>query len=1077
MKSFRKRFGAFVLFFGFSLLLASNSNSHVLSQDNTSRDKNSVPAEAQTKARLQEAYGQLPLFFIENEGQVDKRVKFYEKGSGHSTFFTKDGIYLSISSGPKNEATGSNSSPSIPHSRSAHLKLIPLGGNKDPEIVPEGVQKGRGNVFLGNDRAKWKTNIPTYRAAVYKEIYPGVDMKFYGNNRQLEYDIIVKPGADPSKIRLGYEGIKALTVTEKGDLEIGLKEGKLIQRKPQIYQEINGTRVKVDGKFKIKDSKPSPASAYGFEVAAYDKRYPLIIDPTLLYSTFVGALGWDTGYGIAVDGSGNAYLTGHTDSPSFPATPGAYDISCGTDELCNGDFDAFVVKLNPGGTGLLYATYIGGSATDAFFGGRIAVDSSGNAYVTGHTNSPDFPTTPGAYDTTCGSDGLCDGGNYDVYISKLDPTGSILLYSSYLAQHAGNYDPAIAVDISGYAYVSWGMTAKIDTNASGAASLVYYSPYGGSEALAVDASGNAYFPYNLGLAKLGPTGSSLLYTVSLGGNSSVRVRGVAADAGGNAYVTGEVSTINPDDPPALFTTPTAFDTSFNGGTRDAFVAKLDPSGAVLYSTYLGGSDDDTGRAIAVDSWGNAYITGYVTSTNYPTTAGSIDTTFNGGFDSFLSMVNPNAAGTASLRYSAYLGGTNSDFGYAIAVGASNAYLTGQTGSGNFPTTAGAFDRTLNDPVGDNSDAFVSKIAFPDLVMTAITPNAGTANGGSTLSVTDTVNNQGEGSTSVSFRVAYHLSTDSIYGNGDDVAITTFRIVSTLAGGALSTATTNLAIPATISEGVYHVCAFADGLNAVVEPNENSNTLCSTSTVTVPPPDLVMTVVSTTATAVAPGKTFPVSNTVKNQGGSKAGAFTIAFHLSSNTTYGDGDDITLTPTRSVTTLAAGASSAATTTVTVPASTPLGVYHVCAMADSGSTVAESNEGNNSTCTGTTIQVTLPDLVMTAVTPNAGTVNRGSKLSVSNTVQNIGLVSSAGSRIAFRLSVNTTYGDGDDVAISTYRSAGALAAGASSAATSSLSISSSTPVGTYYVCAMADSLSAVAETNEGNNTLCSGATVMVQ
>jgi hypothetical protein len=705
------------------------------------------------------------------------------------------------------------------------------------------------------------------------------------------------------------------------------------------------------------------------------------------------------------------------------------------------------------------------------------VDSSGNAYVTGHTNSPDFPTTPGAYDTTCGSDGLCDGGNYDVYISKLDPTGSILLYSSYLAQHAGNYDPAIAVDISGYAYVSWGMTAKIDTNASGAASLVYYSPYGGSEALAVDASGNAYFPYNLGLAKLGPTGSSLLYTVSLGGNSSVRVRGVAADAGGNAYVTGEVSTINPDDPPALFTTPTAFDTSFNGGTRDAFVAKLDPSGAVLYSTYLGGSDDDTGRAIAVDSWGNAYITGYVTSTNYPTTAGSIDTTFNGGFDSFLSMVNPNAAGTASLRYSAYLGGTNSDFGYAIAVGASNAYLTGQTGSGNFPTTAGAFDRTLNDPVGDNSDAFVSKIAFPDLVMTAITPNAGTANGGSTLSVTDTVNNQGEGSTSVSFRVAYHLSTDSIYGNGDDVAITTFRIVSTLAGGALSTATTNLAIPATISEGVYHVCAFADGLNAVVEPNENSNTLCSTSTVTVPPPDLVMTVVSTTATAVAPGKTFPVSNTVKNQGGSKAGAFTIAFHLSSNTTYGDGDDITLTPTRSVTTLAAGASSAATTTVTVPASTPLGVYHVCAMADSGSTVAESNEGNNSTCTGTTIQVTLPDLVMTAVTPNAGTVNRGSKLSVSNTVQNIGLVSSAGSRIAFRLSVNTTYGDGDDVAISTYRSAGALAAGASSAATSSLSISSSTPVGTYYVCAMADSLSAVAETNEGNNTLCSGATVMVQ
>jgi len=1068
--------------FGIFLMTVSFIHPSFLNQIDSENGKFSLTSEEFTQSRAQLAYGRLPLNLIENEGQVDNRVKLYEKGSGHATFFTPEGIYLGLSDGSR---------------KSAHLKLIPLGANKHPEIVAEGLQEGRVNYFIGKDPTKWKTNIPTYHAAVYKEVYPGIDMKFYGNNRQLEYDIVVKPGADPSKIRLAYEGIEALKVTEKGDLEIGLKDGKILQRRPQVYQEINGKRIGVDGKFKIRDSKFAPGFTYGFEVAAYDKNYPVIIDPTLLYSTYLGGLGWDTGYGIAVDGSGDAYVTGHTNSPYFPTTPGAYDTTCGTDGLCNGDFDAFVVKLNPTGTGLLYATYIGGSGTDAFFGGKIAVDASGNAYVTGHTNSTDFPTTPGAFDATCGTDGLCNGGLYDIYIAKLDPTGSLLLYSSYLGGSGNDHDPIIAVDEAGYAYVSGStnssdlpttpgafqttnpggaptvFTAKLDTTAAGTASLIYCTyGFGDTDALAVDGSGNAYS----GLAKLNATGSSLVYSISLAANSSYSVRGVAVDAAGNAYVTGEVSNLDPEAPPALLTTSNAFDTTFNGGPRDAFVAKLDPNGAILYSTYLGGSDDDTGRAIAVDSWGNAYITGYVTSTNYPTTAGSIDTTFNGGFDSFLSMVNPDAAGSASLRYSAYLGGTNSEFGYAIAVGASNAYLTGQTGSGDFPTTPGAFDTSLNDPVGGNSDASVSKVAFPDLVITAVSPNSGTVNAGSTLSVTDTTQNQGEGSTSGTFRISYHLSTDSIYGNADDVAIATYRTAATLAGGGSNTASTNLTIPTTTPANTYYVCALADSLNSVVEPNETNNTLCSSARVTVPPPDLIVSALSTTATTVNAGATVSLTNSITNQGGSRAVSFVTAFHLSTNTVYGDGDDIASVTTRTISALNAGATNTATTSVTIPAATPAGIYYLCAKTDSTNTVAESDETDNTRCTSTTVTVPAPDLVMTALSKTASSVAAGKSFSISNTVKNQGGSQALGFAIGFVLSPNNTVGDGDDVALTPQRSVAVLNVNASSAATTTVTVPVGTAPGVYYVGAIADVNNAVTESNEANNTRLATSTITV-
>ncbi|HUK55344.1 MAG TPA: CARDB domain-containing protein, partial [Nitrospiria bacterium] len=368
------------------------------------------------------------------------------------------------------------------------------------------------------------------------------------------------------------------------------------------------------------------------------------------------------------------------------------------------------------------------------------------------------------------------------------------------------------------------------------------------------------------------------------------------------------------------------------------------------------------------------------------------------------------------------------------------------------------------------------VVRPDLVMTAVTPNSGSFVPGGTLSVTDTVQNQGGAPTVGNFTIAYSLSSNTTYGDGDDVAITTTRVVGVLAAGASNTATTNLLIPSSTPPGTYYVCANADSGSAVSESNETNNSLCSTLTVGPATPDLIMSAVSTAATGVAPGGSFTLSNSAKNQGSASAGSFTIAFHLSTNATYGDGDDVTITATRTVSSLAAGATSTASTSLVVPAATPLGTYYVCATADSANSVLEGDETNNARCTTTTIQVTRPDLIMTAVTPNSGTVSPTATLSVTDSAKNQGAVTAGSSKVGYSLSTNTTYGDGDDIAITTTRTISTLAAGATSTATTTLAIPNTTPPGNYYVCAKADSANTVTELDETNNTLCSAATVSV-
>ena len=389
---------------------------------------------------IQERYGKLPLHFTQNNGQMDTRVRFYEKGSGHATFFTERGMYLSLVNAEV-------------------VRLIPLGARNNPEITAEELLEGKVNYLIGNDPGKWKTKIRTHKAIVYKDIYKGIDMKFYGNNRQFEYDIIVNPGANPSRIQLSYKGIEDVKITEEGNMEIGLKEGKLIQKKPYVYQEIQGKKVEVDGRFVIRGHRSFSGKVsdnmdarngqgqchiYGFQVASYDKRYPLIIDPILIYSTYLGGSRPDYAYGIAVDSAGNAYVTGRTWSPDFP-------VVNAIDKSRNKSEDVFITKLNAEGTGIVYSTYLGGNDRDYGYG--IAVDSAGNAYVAGRTISSDFPVVHAIDDS--------GNGEYDAFVTKLNAEGTSIVYSTYLGGSSSDYANGIAVDSGGNAYIT-GWTWSLD---------------------------------------------------------------------------------------------------------------------------------------------------------------------------------------------------------------------------------------------------------------------------------------------------------------------------------------------------------------------------------------------------------------------------------------------------------------------------------------------------------------------------------------------------------------------------------------------------------------------------------------
>lgn len=709
------------------------------------------------KGQISQAYGKLPLTFEANRGQTADSVNFLHRARNYTLFLTSNEAVIAFGH-DQEESMGerkteqTNGTPGQVQARTSCakpkatvLKMKLLGADSQSQGAGLEELPGKVNYFIGKDRSKWHSNIPTYSKVKYDNCYPGIDLIYYGNQQQLEYDFVVAPGADPDAIRLTFEGAEQMTVDESGDLVLELPAGDVRLRKPFIYQKsANGAHKEIAGGY-VLDGR----AQVSFKVAAYDRARPLVIDPVLIYSTYLGGGGSDIGQSIAVDTSGNAYVTGWTlFSADFPTTSGASDTTP------NGLQDVFVSKMNADGSTLVYSTYLGGSSTDNGLG--IAVDAIGNAYLTGRTLSTNFPTTSGAFDTT-----MAGGG----FVTKLNADGSALMYSASLD---GGQGAGIAVDTSGNAHVmgytrnsnfpttpgAYDTTANTDNNfvtkvnADGSA-LLYSTHLGASSpifsiifniklgGIAVDAAGDIYvtsltysnnFPTTPGafdttfngtgmwdafIAKLHPAGggsSDLVYCTYLGGGRYDRGIGIAVDESGNAYVVG--TTESSDFP----TTNSAFDTSYNGSS-DLFVAKVNADGSgLVYSTYLGGGGSDgstyngslsfeTGGGIAVDADGNACVTALTTSGDFPTTTGAFDRTFNGNSDAFVARLNADASG---LLYSTYLGRSGFDAGAGIALdGEGYAYVTGHTVSASFPTTSGAFDTTHN----GGYDAFVVKLSL------------------------------------------------------------------------------------------------------------------------------------------------------------------------------------------------------------------------------------------------------------------------------------------------------------------------------------------------------------------------------
>ncbi len=650
-----------------------------------------VPMSSGRRAAVSDRYGKLPVSFEANQGQTNPAVRFLSRGRGYTLFLTRSEAVLAAD-------RADLTSRSVACQASVlRMKLTGLSSKQEPrgeEQLP-----GTANYFIGGDPAKWRTSVPTFARVRYTGIYPGIDLVYYGNpsaDGQLEFDFALAPNADPGSIRLRFGEPNRLHLGANGELVVATARGVLAFHKPLVYQMVDGRRRPVAGDFALLGKH-----TVGFRLGSYDRAQALVIDPALAFSTFLGGSGRDAGNAIAVDTAGGVYVTGETSSIDFPVAQGAYQT---TNHVANGS-TAFVTKLSPSGTALVYSTYLGGSGGET--ANAIAVDSTGNAYVAGSTLSTDFPVTQGAFQTTNhgAANGVPNG-----FITKLNPTGTALAYSTYLGgsglpaepTYSGDKANALAVDAAGDAYVS-GAAYSVDFPiTSGAYQTTNHAANGGSNAF---------------VTKLNPAGTALVYSTYLGGSgSSVGDNGdfanaIALDATGNAYVTGDAfSTDFPVTPGAFQSTnPAAASES-----PDAFVTKLNANGtALVYSTYLGGGGTyagNQGGAIAVDAAGNAYVAGRTTSAEFPVTQGAFQTAYpssSDGGSAFVSKLNP--AGTG-LVYSTYLGGgggvvnvmatlalLGGDQASGLAIDSSgNVYLTGSTASANFPVTPGAFQSSNHD---------------------------------------------------------------------------------------------------------------------------------------------------------------------------------------------------------------------------------------------------------------------------------------------------------------------------------------------------------------------------------------------
>jgi hypothetical protein len=665
-------------------------------------------SERDDKARLVGAYGQVPLGFEANRGQSDRRVRFLSRGSGYGVFVTQREVVLAL--GKPGDA--------------AVLRMVPVGASPHARLTASARLSRNVNYLVGRRRAHVRRDVASYGRVTYEGIYRGVDLVLRGNQRALEYDFVVAPGAVPETINLRFDGARSLSIADDGALVIKTPAGEVRHRRPVVYQERHGDRRQIPGAFTLRGNR------VGFRVGDYDRSRPLVIDPVIEYSTFLGGTtSYDLAQALALGRDGSAYVAGLTFAADFPTTAGAFDADGHGPTPCapaeNPGFqpppveqcrsDAFVTKLDPKGTDLVYSTFLGGAQSDRIQ--DIDVDAAGAAYVTGGTDSDDFPTTPGAVDRTAAGERRVIGVGLVVFpesfLTKLSPDGSRLEYSTLLGGGDADEGTGVKIGKGGDAYVT-GHTYSADYPTTAGAFDVGLNTPGAPSRVCSD----------IFVTKVGATGSTLGYSTLIGGNRLEFSFGLDVDDDGAAYVTGDSTS---DDAP---TTPGAFQQRpehvREGAAEpdcsapleqfeeaDPLVVKVAPDGSALdYATYFGGSGHEHGTGIAVQN-GSAYVVGHTNSPDFPTTDGAFDRKAKGTatlFDGFAAKVAP--AGDR-LEYSTLLAGAGDDWVFDVDVDErGSAYLTGMTTSTDFPTTKDALDSSYEGPGPPFHDAFLTRLA-PD----------------------------------------------------------------------------------------------------------------------------------------------------------------------------------------------------------------------------------------------------------------------------------------------------------------------------------------------------------------------------
>ncbi|HEY3153018.1 MAG TPA: SBBP repeat-containing protein [Candidatus Binatia bacterium] len=1079
-----------------------------------------VPTAGQRRAAaVRVAKARLPVYFIENRGQVDARVAYYVHGANKIFYFGSEGVTMALSralpkQSPQPALARVNASGDALGESSVSRVIIKLdfvGANPAVKPVGEELSTARFSYFKGR-REDWATGLKTYNRLAYRDLWPGIDLVYSGSVDRLKYLFVVKPGADPTQIRLRYRGAESVSVDLEGRLLVQTALEDFHDDKPIAYQELNGRAVDVATNYTL-SSQANAGYLFGFNVGTYDPSKALVIDPVILvYSGFLGGSGDDRGNAIAVDSDGSAYITGETNSTqvNFPTTVGP-DVSQ------NGGLDAFVAKVDPTGNHLLYAGFIGGSGDDR--GNAIAVDSLGNAYITGETNS-----TQTTFPVTAGPD-LTHNGLSDAFVAKVNASGTSLVYAGYIGGFGNDRGTGIAVDGSNRAYVTGetdsigasfpdgngfgalgglatfdntqngGLDAFVARVAADGASLEYAGFIGGlgtdrGTGIAVDGSNRAYvtgetdstdasFPNGNGFGGLGglatfdntqnggldafvarvaANGQALEYAGYLGGVGDDRGNGIAVDGANNAYVTGETNSSEASFPDGNGLDGLPGPAQIQRGGVDAFVAKINSAGsALIYAGFIGGSSDDRGNAIALTPGCavncEAFIAGETSSTqaSFPVSVGP-DLSQNGGVDAFVAKVN----GDGSLGFAGYVGGSGDDRGKGIALdGIGAVYLTGETNSnqGNFPIK-GELDRIQN--LG--FDVFVAKFCVTTCADVSVTKS----------DTPDPV--------TVGTNVTYTMT---ITNNGPDIA-TDVELTDTLPGAVtLVSATPSAGTCTGTSIIVCDLGSLANGASATVIivvrttaigtlTNTASVTLAETDTdpsnnveqerTSVTLPDLVVKAISAVAAAI-PGSAIVVNDTTANNGKVAAGPSTTSFFLSTDSKF-DAGDLPPLGSRGIPALSPKQSSVGSTTLTIPLATAPGRYFIIGVADTDSSVSEIKEKN---AKARALNVTLPDLTVQSLSAPSSAA-AGANITVNETTSNKAPVPAGGSTTGYYLSVDAIF-DGADVLLGS-RSVGALAAKGKSAGSTTVTIPLGTTPGKYFLLAVSDAAGAVAEVVESNN-----------